>query len=221
MDYLYTVLVPTAEGFNEQLLCIIQMQLAVVVDISKKLIECTYLLEGDGPLAFVVYSILNRVRLDFDTRFATMDYPNVNRLSQDFATRGIVIPPPFNVSGDAAAWKEYGKIFAQPCRDFFFDSVWGHASTKMYFAVQVTNPDFFHRDVTWKTEASLAESIRKILQSLVVDYRFITIQTVDDLVSELSLYLEVCQREGIDFSNVVKVTQCLPFITEFWDKYKN
>jgi len=43
---------------------------------------------------------------------------------------------------------------------------------------------------------------------------------VDDLVSELSLYLEVCQREGIDFSNVVKVTQCLPFITEFWDKYK-
>ena len=78
MDYLYTVLVPTAEGFNEQLLCIIQMQLAVVVDISKKLIECTYLLEGDGPLAFAVYSILNRVRLDFDTRFATMDYPNVN-----------------------------------------------------------------------------------------------------------------------------------------------
>lgn len=93
MDYLYSTLVPAAHGFDERLLCIIEMQLAVVVDVSLKIRQCTYLVEGDGPLAFVLYPILDGIRQNFIARFATMDYPNVQRLCQEFEEQNIVLPP--------------------------------------------------------------------------------------------------------------------------------
>ena len=37
-----------------------QVELAIIVDVCKPFVEATYLLEGDGPLAFHVYEILDK-----------------------------------------------------------------------------------------------------------------------------------------------------------------
>ena len=112
------------------------------------------------------------------------------RLAQDFAARNIILPPPHNVS-HAAGWKEFAKDFAQPCHDYFFSTVMGDKNIKMYKAILLTNPDFFHQDQSLKTEQDLATSTRKYLKPLVEEYHLINAATVDNLISELSKYMLV------------------------------
>ena len=128
-----------------------------------------------------------------------MDYPNVNRLSLDFAGRNIILPPPHNV-GHAAAWKEYAKSCAQPCHDYFFSTVMGDKNLEMYKAILLANPDFFHQDQSWKTEQDLAASTRKYLKPLVEDYNLISAATLGNLIAELSKYIGCCVRENINFT---------------------
>ena len=147
-----------------------------------------------------------------------MDYPNVLRLCQDFEVRNIILLPPYNVS-IASAWIEWAKQFAQPCHDYFFKTVMGDKNVKLYKAIQLTNPDFFHQDQSWKTGADLAASTRNYLVPLVKDYCLISPATMDCLIQELSKYSGCCTRERIDFAgqNIPVILKC---ITSFWDKYK-
>ena len=147
-----------------------------------------------------------------------MDYPNVNRLSLDFAGRNIILPPPHNV-GHAAAWKEYAKSCAQPCHDYFLSTVMGDKNLEMYKAILLANPDFFHQDQSWKTEQDLAASTRKYLKPLVEDYNLISAATLGNLIAELSKYIGCCVRENINFTGQL-IPELLQSITAFWDKYK-
>ena len=59
----------------------LQLHLAALVDIGKHLVEATYLLEGDGPLLFSCYEMLQSLA----TTFSQEHRPNLRALARNFA----------------------------------------------------------------------------------------------------------------------------------------
>ena len=71
--------VPGTDGYDEKFLVTAFVEIAVVVDVSKKVREATYIIEGDGPIAVMLVEILNTVQRYYSSTYEYMDYPNVRR----------------------------------------------------------------------------------------------------------------------------------------------
>ena len=55
----------------------LHLELAVVVAVAKPLVEATYLLEGNGPLALIAYDQVMCVKLHFDIHKEKATWPGV------------------------------------------------------------------------------------------------------------------------------------------------
>ena len=84
--------VPGTRGDDEKFLVTAFVEIAVVVDISKKVREATYLVEGNGPIAVLIIEILDSVARYFRTTYADMEYPNVRRHIAQAVELGILPP---------------------------------------------------------------------------------------------------------------------------------
>ena len=58
--YLYTTLCTEADGFDEQKLAHIKVELAASTDVSKTIRELTYILEVNGPIALIATDVIRR-----------------------------------------------------------------------------------------------------------------------------------------------------------------
>ena len=76
---LQTSFVPGTKDFDEKFLVTAFVEIAVVVDVPKKVREATYLIEGDGPIAVMIVEILDSVAGYYRSVFEEMDFTNVRR----------------------------------------------------------------------------------------------------------------------------------------------
>ena len=47
--------------------CVLQLELAAIVDAGESLVKATYILEGDGPMVFTAYELINTILLSIHT----------------------------------------------------------------------------------------------------------------------------------------------------------
>lgn len=71
--------VPGSVGYDEKFLVTAFIEIAVAVDVTKKVREATYLIEGNGPIAVMIVEILDAVNRYYSSTYKSMDYPNVRR----------------------------------------------------------------------------------------------------------------------------------------------
>ena len=86
--------VPGVAGYDKKFLITAFIEAAVVVDITKKVREATYLLEGDGPIAVMLIEVLDATKRYYLSTYEDFDYPNVRRHIQQ-AVRLNIAPPGF------------------------------------------------------------------------------------------------------------------------------
>lgn len=68
-----------ARGYDVKFLVKAFVEIAVVVDITKKVREATYVIEGDGPIAVIIIEVLDSIARYYRSTYKEMDYPNVRR----------------------------------------------------------------------------------------------------------------------------------------------
>lgn len=92
-------------GYDSKFLITSFVEIAVVVDMTKKVREATYLIEGDGPISVMIIEILDNVKRYFDKTYATLDFPNIRRyIAQAVALK--IAPPGY--FGPAAGFEPVG-----------------------------------------------------------------------------------------------------------------
>jgi hypothetical protein len=91
---LYKILVPGAVGHDPSFLVTAFVEMAIVVDVTKKMREATYLVEGDGPISVIILEILNSLKRYYDTTHQELEYPNVKKYIA-LAVSKKIFPPGF------------------------------------------------------------------------------------------------------------------------------
>ena len=215
--YLFRTLVVDAEGFDESFLCAIEIQLAATVDFTKKIIEATYLLEADIPMALVTYDILHGVQQDLDLRFFTMDYPNVNKFADEFAARRVNVPDTLLSSNEA--WKDSVRVSLQLGYDYFMEDIMTDECISVFKAVRICNPFFFAIQQNWQTVPSLSASLRAFIRPLVL-CRFIDNDIIDSLLDELPLYKTESELHCLPNLVNPKISELVEQIRIFWNSRK-
>ena len=211
INYLFSTFCSAGPGHNERTMRLIHIQMAVVVDVSKPIREATYLLEGDGPLAFLLPEILRNCELALDIPWSTMDFPNVRGLIDVFATEGHRPPdpsPPLLLKEDTKeAWIQYCQSLAQPCKDYFKEKVMGHPRLDLFRATMFGNPE------TMQKYPCDANALRAAVQPL-VQAKFIDKKLVDGMVDELHAYQMACDvaRDWHELSYQERLVN----IEDFW-----
>lgn len=79
MKKLEETFVPGVAGYDRKFLITAYIEIAVVVDITKRVREATYLLEGKGPIAVMITEILDATKRYYLSTYEDFDYPNVRR----------------------------------------------------------------------------------------------------------------------------------------------
>jgi len=210
LNYLYKTLVPEAPGFDAHVFRLIHIQLAVVVDISKPLRECTYLLEGDGPLVFLLPEIIRRCELDLELGWNTMDFPNIQKVIDSVKDHRPPIPeaPQPQIEDNKDAWIYYCKSLAQPCYDYFKEKVVGHPTMDLFRAAMYGNPEYM-----CKYSVTSTQELRDAVQPLVA-IKFITKELVNSMVQELAEYQLVCDEAST--WTTLTYQQRLEKIEDYW-----
>lgn len=210
LNYLYKTLVPEAPGYNANIFRLIYIQIAVVVDISKPIRECTYLLEGDGPLVFLLPEFIRRCELELELCWNTMDFPNVQRvidIVKDHRPPAPEAPQP-QIEDKKQAWINYCQSLAQPCYDYFKDKVVAHPTMALYRAAMYGNPEYM-----CKYNVTSTQELRNAVQPLVT-VKFIKIELVNAMVNELAEYQLVCDEASTWTS--LTYQQRLQKIEDYW-----
>lgn len=214
-----------SEFFKKGTLAAIIVEVATVVDFSKPLREATYLLEGDGPLAFFVTEIIERANRRLLSG-RSMALGNV-LVAINYAITILEADPPSHphvtyTEDRTKNWKEHAKFVSGPCLSYWNNHVMTHASLPLFEAAALANPHKMRLLVKKESEQrekgvecpSLAEQVRKLCDPLVG--KLICHQLVDTMVDELPDYTEICN--GIDWSNL-SIKEKLDSIKQFWMKY--
>ena len=210
ITYLHTTLCQMAQGHDAGLLRLIYIQLAVVVDVSRPIREATYLLEGDGPLCFLVSEILQTCSLSLSDRIDTMDFPNIKRLIDKFTADGHRPPDPtlpLQRKNDCKeAWIQYCRVLADPCYRYFNDKVMNHPALELYNATLFGNPQ------NMANYPCSARDLRQAVAPLVP--KLIEEGLVDRMVQQLAAYKMVADVAK-DWGNFT-YQERLKCIEKFW-----
>lgn len=93
---LESTFVPGTRGYDNKFLVKAFIEIAVVVDITKRVREATYVIEGDGPIAVMVMEILDSVARYYKSTYQEMEFTNVRRYIAQ-AVRLNVAPPGYTL----------------------------------------------------------------------------------------------------------------------------
>ena len=89
---LESTFVPGTRGYDIEFLVKAFIEIAVVVDITEKVRQATYVIEGDGPIAVMVMEVLDSVARYYKSTYQEMEFSNVRRYIAQ-AVRLNVAPP--------------------------------------------------------------------------------------------------------------------------------
>jgi hypothetical protein len=223
VTYLYKHLVQGIEGFNATKLAWIELELAVVVDVSLPLRIATADLEGDKCLSLITMKIIQKVHNSFEIHWDDMHYINVYPRMVEFSSSGLF--PPYSIDSFIESWITYAKICAIKCKDHFYSKVFEHLNIPLYKACRLCDPDFFWRDHSWRginnvTTVSLVTDVKILLEPMVVA-KYINQQTADNLCGpELQGYVEICLQKQVNFSTLNSNDHC-DAISDFWNDLKS
>ena len=211
MTELYNVLVPEGNAYDPARLGRIQMDLAIVVDITKVLRELTYTLEGDGPLALITHRAIERARSDLLEHWIPMDYPNVKRVIDANVAAGITPPDDFVLQqGETqeALWRRYCRTVSKPCVDYFDTKVYAHPARQIFICTALANPYemYCHPVGTEGLRDRLAPLVGKLLDQ----------NLVDRMVGELSAYKEACSNPAVRNWDSLSDAEQLKEFVSFW-----
>ena len=105
---LYDTFVPTSPEYDRAFLVTAFIEVALVVDISKKVREATYVIEGDGPISVMVVEILDSVKRYYDATYEELEFPNLRRhiahaVALNIPPPGYVAPAVVRIEGEVNA----------------------------------------------------------------------------------------------------------------------
>ena len=125
---------------------LLKLELAVVIDAGRPLVQATYVLEGDGPLLVKCYKELSKVSASFSTAY----YPNTKAIAR--ATAAESGNPTFKQT-----LVDYATQCIQPAKEYFeekFDAVNGELSpiVSAFKAARLFSPSKVH-EIKPTTEA--------------------------------------------------------------------
>lgn len=213
-----------SDGFDARRKAQIVTEIAIVVDITKCLRETTYLLEGDGPLAFFVIEIVNRASRTLANNFPTMDYPNIRKAIDDNVTTNLFPPQEYlDFIGDPPTarpllteeigvdtqncrdtWIAFCHRTSYQCRNYFMEEVVNHDCMPLFEATRLGNPEFMKNvDLT-------AQQVRDMVAPLCP--KIIPVRLVDQMIRELADYQAAVGHYRIDGS----IQERIERVADFW-----
>jgi hypothetical protein len=222
MSYLYKTLVQGIDGFNVEKLAWIELELAVVVDVSKSLRIATADLEGDKCLSLITMKILQKVCDSFETCWPDMHYLNVHARMTEFSTAGLC--PPDSNDSSMQSWVVYAQGCAIKCKEHFYDKVFAQNNIPLYRACRLCDPEYFFANKSWRgidkvPPTSLVTDVKALLQPMVTA-NFIDQNTVDSLCGpELQEYVAICTEKQVNFSTLNTSDHC-DALSAFWNDLK-
>ena len=132
ISYLCKTLVVGVEGFDKTKLAWIELELAVVVDVSKPLRIATANLEGDKCLSLITMKILLEVHHFYELRWPDMRFKNVHDRMIEFSAKGLC--PPNSTDSSMQSWMRYAQSCAIKCKEHFYTKVFAHHNIPLYKA---------------------------------------------------------------------------------------
>ena len=234
--------VAESAGYDETFLATAFIEVAVVVDVTKKVREATYILEGDGPIAVIVVEVLDSIERYYKSTYADMDYPNVRRHIANAVAMG-ALPPGFVPPAPAVVQvenllrtqeEEQLANMAEPDAAVGVDASLLEAALKCY-CLKISNPfmNYFdekvmdHNRLPFWRAASLADPLNMQRETITTRYlrttiaplmsKLVTPALVDKMVSELSEYEKACNN--LNWKND-SYEDRLPKVEKFWASHK-
>ena len=219
---------------------LLKFEMGIVVLVGKMFVSATYLAEGDGPTALVVYDLVNNINIRCTSHLQNMSFPGADVIVQAYAEalldeqqrRAAGLQPPAVAQAGAAGAQpvqfadiQAAKAFAQeaarsilrPAINYFnkkFDQINGALADQMKFykILRYANPFAVQRSIA-STQLDVA-AFRQTLVSL----DWFTIAEIDDIVGDLPLYIEAVSTDRL---MPVSEEDELEHIVIFWKANKS
>ena len=186
--------------------------MAFVIIVAKPLVECTYLLEGDGPCALIAYDELLKCKIWFDTNFEHLTFPYL--LQEIDVAVQVLSPISFDNNNEAATdnLKNHVREAIRPAINYFNNKIFGELAKDIliYKILRYCNPFSIKR---FNYNINLIE-LRQDLESL----EHFTNLEINSIITEAPTYLLYCEQ----FNPIVTTgREELDQILTFWSLNKN
>ena len=228
LQKLYETFVPGAPGHDSNFLITAFIQAALVVDLTKKVREATYIIEGDGPIAVIIIEILDSVKRYYDSTYEDVEYPNVRRhianaVAHNVLPPGYVAPAPILIKGAINAIPNPENLIPEvpPLPQVNAPVAWDLESAWKEYCLKLSAPfmNYFKSMVmehacidVWKA-ASLADPLNMQGTTITPAFLRLTIapllrklvpdSLVDRMIAELSEYEKACSTLDWFFSQYI------------------
>jgi hAT family C-terminal dimerisation region len=165
----------------------LHLELSVVVAVAKPLVEATYLLEGNGPLALIAYDQVMRVKAYFELHKDGATWPGVQAALADYTSEIAVI------EGEGANENDIRKStvllvqqIVAPVEQYFLSRIFDHlgGDVAIYKVLRNANPIAVRRlPPTVNEFAADVESLDHFLP-----------EDIDQMIREFPRYINVVQN---------------------------
>lgn len=196
--------------------------MAVVVDVTKKVREATYIIESDGPISTMVVEVLESVQRYYATTYKELDFPNIRHYIE-YAVEKKILPPKGVTavavgSGPAVPLPALAEILLAPAPDLpelppvlsneDIKTLWKEYCLKVSepFMIYFEEKVMQHNCMDYWRAASMADplniqrqsvtasELRRLIAPLVG--KLVPPALVDRMVSELSEYDRACGSQN-------------------------
>ena len=220
ISYLFHTLVPGNSEFNARRLALIEFESAVAVDVSLSIRYAIYQAEGDGPISFLISSIVDSVQQTFRENFDGMSYPNVQfSISKNVASgfHPTSLAGVYSAEDLRTAWIAYGKELSGRCRRHIDQKVAGCLTMPLYRELIMFDPYFFYsKDDDWNIYDTFEDSLSQYFKML-IEKKLISEADVALLAAEVPALRLLCTSLKADeYGPSNKLSRRSSFIQEFW-----
>jgi hypothetical protein len=194
----------TATVKDKKLCAILHLELATVVAVAKPLVEATYLLESNGPLALIAYDQVFRIKMFFELHKDNASWPGVPLALAEYTSVIAAIEGENGVENEIrAAAAEMVKKMVEPVEEYFISRIFGHlgADVQIYKVLRNANPLAIRRT------APTVDEFTKDLESL----NHFTPADIKKMLIELPLYINLASEWNPKDENANEVKSIIKF----------
>lgn len=188
----------------------LHLELAVVVAVAKPLVEATYLLEGNGPLALIAYDQVMRVKKHFEIHKENATWPGVpEAITQYTVEMAEVVGDDMNENEFRVTTVEEVIGIVEPVEEYFTSRIFGllGKDIDVYRALRNANPLAIRRSPPTPGEFRIA----------VESMDHFTSSDITKMVEELPKYLDLSDNWGVPERSVDE----LKSLIKFWQLHMN
>lgn len=186
------------------------LELSTVVAVAKPLVEATYLLEGNGPLALIAYDQVCRIKKFFELHKDNASWPGVAvALAEYTSVIAVIEGEAADENAIRAASVEMVKKMVEPVEEYFLSRIFGHLGpdVQLYKALRNANPLAINR--TPPTAAEFAKDVESLDHFLPIE--------IGKMLIELPLYIDLASNWNPADGNADEVKS----IVKFWKLHKD